>query len=33
VHASNAQVASWLNAKMVLVANGGLGNTVSCVLI
>lgn len=29
VHASNAQVASWLNAKMVLVANGGLGNTVS----
>ena len=27
VHASNAQVASWLNAKMVLVANGGLGNT------
>lgn len=25
VHASNAQVASWLNAKMVLVANGGLG--------
>lgn len=27
VHASNAQVASWLGAKMVLVANGGLGNT------
>lgn len=27
VHASNAQVASWLDAKMVLVANGGLGNT------
>jgi BioD-like phosphotransacetylase family protein len=27
IHASNAQVASWLNAKMVLVANGGLGNT------
>jgi BioD-like phosphotransacetylase family protein len=27
VHASNAQVASWLNAKMILVANGGLGNT------
>lgn len=27
VHASNAQVASYLNAKMVLVANGGLGNT------
>jgi BioD-like phosphotransacetylase family protein len=27
VHACNAQVASWLNAKMVLVANGGLGNT------
>lgn len=26
VHASNAQVASWLNAKMVLVANGGLGS-------
>jgi dethiobiotin synthetase len=32
VHASNAQVASWLNAKMVLVANGGLGNTVSSLL-
>jgi BioD-like phosphotransacetylase family protein len=27
VHASNAQVASWLGAKMILVANGGLGNT------
>lgn len=27
VHASNAQVASWLGAKMLLVANGGLGNT------
>eukprot|EP00529_Nitzschia_sp_RCC80_P041328 CAMPEP_0113493874 /NCGR_PEP_ID=MMETSP0014_2-20120614/28818_1 /TAXON_ID=2857 /ORGANISM="Nitzschia sp." /LENGTH=513 /DNA_ID=CAMNT_0000387753 /DNA_START=374 /DNA_END=1911 /DNA_ORIENTATION=- /assembly_acc=CAM_ASM_000159 len=27
VHASNAQVCSMLNAKMVLVANGGLGNT------
>lgn len=27
VHASNAQVARWLGAKMVLVANGGLGNT------
>jgi BioD-like phosphotransacetylase family protein len=27
VHASNAQVARWLNAKMILVANGGLGNT------
>jgi BioD-like phosphotransacetylase family protein len=27
VHASNAQVAAYLNAKMVLVANGGLGNT------
>jgi BioD-like phosphotransacetylase family protein len=27
VHASNAQVAKWLNAKMILVANGGLGNT------
>lgn len=27
VHASNAQVASWLDAKMILVANGGLGNT------
>ena len=27
VHASNAQVASWLKAKMILVANGGLGNT------
>lgn len=27
VHASNAQVARWLDAKMVLVANGGLGNT------
>mmetsp|Transcript_1933 Transcript_1933/g.3525 ORF Transcript_1933/g.3525 Transcript_1933/m.3525 type:complete len:468 (-) Transcript_1933:1543-2946(-) len=27
VHASNAQVASWLGAKMVLIANGGLGNT------
>lgn len=27
VHASNAQVASWLNAKMIMVANGGLGNT------
>jgi BioD-like phosphotransacetylase family protein len=27
VHACNAQVAAWLNAKMVLVANGGLGNT------
>lgn len=27
VHASNAQVAKWLDAKMILVANGGLGNT------
>ncbi len=27
VHASNAQVASWLDAKMILVANGGLGKT------
>ncbi|KAL3936095.1 MAG: hypothetical protein SGBAC_008514 [Bacillariaceae sp.] len=27
VHASNAQVARWLGAKMILVANGGLGNT------
>ena len=27
IQACNAQVASWLNAKMVLVANGGLGNT------
>ena len=27
VLASNAQVASWLNAKMVLVANGGIGKT------
>jgi BioD-like phosphotransacetylase family protein len=27
VHASNAQVAKWMNAKMILVANGGLGNT------
>ncbi|KAL3910846.1 MAG: hypothetical protein SGILL_007527 [Bacillariaceae sp.] len=27
VHASNAQVASWLDAKMVLVANGGVGIT------
>ena len=26
VHASNAQVASWLGARMVLVANGGLGH-------
>lgn len=27
IHASNAQVASWLGAKMVLVANGGVGKT------
>ena len=27
VDASNAHVASWLGAKMILVANGGLGNT------
>jgi len=27
VHASNAQVASWLGAKMILIANGGIGKT------
>ena len=27
VHANNAQETLWLNAKMILVANGGLGNT------
>lgn len=27
VEASNAQVASWINARMVLVANGGIGKT------